>query len=82
MAPSFTSGLVASSRLGAGSRSRVDGRAPRLAPARMSSAAAPTGTSAHGPGNCLTPSMSAPQDSMANRPTPASRERSHIGQSM
>ena len=31
----------------------VDGRADRLAPARISSIVAPTGTSAHGPGNLV-----------------------------
>ena len=40
---------------------------------------APTGTSAHGPGNSLTPSMSAPQDRIAASATTATVVRSHIG---
>ena len=51
MLPSVRSGRVASSRLGHGSRLWVDGRDPRFAPAAISSIVAPTGTSAHGPGN-------------------------------
>ena len=43
---------------------------------------APTGTSAHGPGNSLTPSISAPQDRIAASATTATVERSHIGQRM
>ena len=43
---------------------------------------APTGTSAHGPGNSFTPSISAPQDRIAASATTATVERSHIGQRM
>ena len=42
--------------------------------------AAPTGTRAHGPGNSLTPSISAPHERMARIPMVASSVRSHIGQ--
>ena len=56
IAPSVMNGLVASSRLGAGNLPPVCGSAIRLAADRMNSIAAPTGTSAHGPGNSLTPS--------------------------
>lgn len=42
--------------------------------------AAPTGTSAHGPGNSCTPSISAPQDSTAPSATVANSVRNHIGQ--
>ena len=41
---------------------------------------APTGTSAHGPGNSLTPSISAPHDRIAASATTATVVRSHIGQ--
>ncbi len=40
---------------------------------------APTGTSAHGPGNSWPPSISMPQDRIAARPTTAIRLRIHIG---
>ena len=43
---------------------------------------APTGTSAHGPGNSLTPSIRAPQDTTAASATVATAVRSHIGQRM
>ena len=43
---------------------------------------APTGTSAHGPGNSLTPSISAPQDRIAASATTATAVRNHIGQRM
>ena len=56
IAPSVKNDLVASSRLGAGNLPPVCGSAIRLAADRMNSIAAPTGTSAHGPGNSLTPS--------------------------
>ena len=80
MLPSVTRGRTASSRLGHGSRSRVEGRDPRFAPAVISSMAAPTGTSAHGPGNCRTPSISQPQTRIADNPTTPATVRSHIGQ--
>ena len=80
MLPSVSSGRAASSRLGHGSRSRVDGREPRFAPATISSIVAPTGTSAHGPGNSCTPSISQPQARIADRPTIPAAVRSHIGQ--
>ena len=41
---------------------------------------APTGTSAHGPGNSLTPSISAPHARIAASDTTATVVRSHIGQ--
>ena len=41
---------------------------------------APTGTNAHGPGNSLTPSISAPQDRIAASATTATAVRNHIGQ--
>ncbi|CFE46510.1 Uncharacterised protein [Mycobacterium tuberculosis] len=51
-----------------------------MAPARIISIVAPTGTSAHGPGNSLTPSIRAPHDSIAASAAVATAVRSHIGQ--
>ncbi len=43
---------------------------------------APTGTSAHGPGNARAPSIRAPQDRTAANATVARTVRSHIGHRM
>jgi hypothetical protein len=82
MEPSHTNGFVASSRLGNGSLPSVCGSASRLAPVRMNSMVAPTGTSAHGPGNSLTPLINAPHDRIAARAATATVVRSHIGHRM
>src|SRR5258705_12488277 len=57
IAPSDTNGAVASNRLGAGNRSAVVGSPILLDAGRMNRTVAPTGTSAHGPRNCLKTSM-------------------------
>ena len=80
IAPSATSGAVANSRFGSGNPSLLPARACRLAPARIISMVAPTGTSAHGPGNSWTPSMKTPQDRIAASATVATTVRSHLGQ--
>src|SRR5690606_28719156 len=74
--PRVTNGVVASSRLGPGSGPC------QLAADRMNKMVAPTGTSAHGPGNSLTPSMRTPQDRIAASATVAASARSHFGQRM
>src|SRR3978361_1804357 len=80
IAPSVTNGQTAKIRLGKGSRSRVLGWAAMLAPAKIISMAAPTGTSAHGPGNSWTPLIRAPHDRIAASATVATIVRTHIGQ--